>query len=267
MNTAKYLVQTDSKITLADFKTDDTDGLDKKQTLEKLADLRLDLNRLQQLLYAEGRHGLLVVLQGMDTSGKDGVCRHVMSAFNPQGVQITSFKVPTAEELSHDFLWRIHRAVPRLGMVGIFNRSQYEDVLVVRVESLVPAKEWHRRYELINDFEESLTNSGLEVLKFFLHISKEEQRTRLQDRLEDPTEYWKFNVADLKTRAKWDEYQAAYEDVLNRCSPKNAPWYIIPADKKWFRNLLISQILKERLEALKLEWPPLADDAKGLTIE
>ncbi|MCE5258057.1 MAG: polyphosphate kinase 2 family protein [Chloroflexi bacterium] len=267
MKTEDYLVVPGSAISLADFKTDDTAGHKKSEALARLEELRADLNTLQQLLYADGRYGLLVILQGMDTSGKDGVCRHVVNAFNPQGVQITSFKVPTSEELAHDFLWRIHKAIPRRGMVGIFNRSQYEDVLVVRVENLVPEKVWRKRYGLINDFEGCLCDNGITVVKFFLHISNDEQKTRLQDRLDDPTEYWKFNLADLKTRAKWDAYTAAYEDALNKCSTKRAPWYIIPADKKWFRDLLISQILKEKLTALNLEWPPLAEEAVGITIE
>jgi len=267
MKMEDYLVTPGAKISLTDYKTDDTADYKKADAIAELEELRADLNTLQQLLYAEGNHGLLVVLQGMDTSGKDGVCRRVASAFNPQGVQITSFKVPTSEELSHDFLWRIHKAAPRRGMIGIFNRSQYEDVLVVRVESLVPERVWKQRYELINDFEEALHDTGITVVKFFLHLSKDEQKARLEDRLTDPTECWKFNVADLKTRAKWDEYVSAYEDVLNKCSTKRAPWYIVPADKKWFRDLLVSRILKEKLTALELEWPPLAQEAVGITIE
>lgn len=266
MNTDNYLVKPGSTVSISDFRADDDGGYNKSQGQQKLEDLRADLNTLQQLLYADGSRGLLVILQGMDCSGKDGVCRHVVSAFNPQGVQITSFKVPTPEELAHDFLWRIHKAAPRKGMVGIFNRSQYEDVLVVRVEQLVPEKVWRKRYEMINQFEELLYENGIVIVKFFLLLSREEQRLRLQDRLEDPTEYWKFNVSDLKTRAKWDEYEKAYEDALNLCSTKHAPWYVIPSDRKWFRDLLISQILKERLTNLHLEWPPLQEEAKGITI-
>lgn len=267
MNTEKYLVKPGSKVSISDYQPDDDGGYKKSEGQEKLEELRADLNTFQQLLYADGSHGLLVILQGMDCSGKDGVCRHVVSAFNPQGVQITSFKVPTPEELAHDVLWRIHKAAPRKGMIGIFNRSQYEDVLVVRVDNLVPEKVWSKRYQMFNQFEEILYEHGIVIVKCFLHISKEEQRLRLQDRLEDPTEYWKFNVSDLKTRAKWGEYEKAYEDALNLCSTKHAPWYVIPADRKWFRNLLISQILKEKLTSLNLEWPPLEEEAKGITVE
>ncbi|MHB1356289.1 MAG: polyphosphate kinase 2 family protein [Anaerolineae bacterium] len=266
MRTEKYLVKPGSKIKLADYKPDDTADYDKDTAVTELQDLRVDLNPLQQLLYASGKYGMLVILQGMDTSGKDGVCRHVVSAFNPQGVQITSFKAPTEEELAHDFMWRIHKAVPRRGMVGIFNRSHYEDVLVVRVENLVPEAVWRKRYKIINDFESCLVDYNIVVVKFCLHLSKEEQRRRLADRLVDPTEYWKFKTADLKARAKWDGYMQAYEDTLSECSTKQAPWYIIPADKKWFRNLLISQILKEKLSGLKMEWPPLEEAARGITV-
>lgn len=266
MRTEKYLVKPGSKIKLADYKPDDTADYDKSTAVTELEELRADLNPLQQQLYASGKYGMLVVLQGMDTSGKDGICRNVVSAFNPQGVQITSFKAPTEEELAHDFMWRIHKAVPRRGMVGIFNRSHYEDVLVVRVESIVPEAVWRKRYDIINDFESCLVDNKIVVIKFFLHLSKEEQRRRLADRLADPTEYWKFRAADLKARAKWDDYMQAYEDALNECSTKQAPWYIIPADRKWFRNLLISQILKEKLGSLKMDWPPLEEAAKGIKI-
>ena len=266
MRTEKYLVKPGSKITLADYKPGDTADYDKSSGLAELEGLRADLNPLQQLLYASGKYGMLIVLQGMDTSGKDGICRHVVSAFNPQGVQITSFKVPTEEEIAHDFMWRIHKAVPRRGTVGIFNRSHYEDVLVVRVENIVPEAVWRKRYEIINDFESCLVGNKVIVVKFYLHLSKEEQRRRLADRLADPTEYWKFRASDLQARAKWDDYMLAYEDALNECSTKQAPWYLIPADKKWYRDLLISHILKEKLSSLKLEWPPLEEAAKGITL-
>jgi PPK2 family polyphosphate:nucleotide phosphotransferase len=262
----RYWVKPGNKISLADYDPADTHGLKKQEAQEELAALQAKLNELQTLLYATEKYSLLIVLQGMDTGGKDGVIKHVIGAFNPQGCQVTNFKVPTSEELAHDFLWRIHKATPRKGMVGIFNRSHYEDVLVVRVEELVPESVWKKRYAAINAWEQLLADSGTVIVKFFLHISKEEQRRRLEDRLHDPTEQWKFRVGDLKAREKWDAYMAAYEDALNKCSTEYAPWYIIPADKKWFRNLLVSRILVETLSALKLEWPPLEPEAEGITI-
>ena len=210
---------------------------------------------LQQRLYAEGKRALLIILQGMDTSGKDGTVRHVLSGVNPQGCRVTSFKAPTAEELAHDFLWRIHRAVPAKGEIGVFNRSQYEEVLIVRVHELAPADVWSTRYEQINGFEQTLTAAGVTILKFFLHISKAEQRDRLQARLEDKTKNWKFNPGDLAERKLWPDYQHAYEDALCRCSTKAAPWFIIPANKKWFRNLAVSSIIRETLEEMHPRFP------------
>jgi PPK2 family polyphosphate:nucleotide phosphotransferase len=262
----RFRVEPGTRVSLDRHDPADTGGLTKKQALEELDERRERLKELQELLYATRRYALLVILQGTDTSGKDGAIKHVMSAFNPQGVQVTSFKTPTPEEQAHDFLWRVHRAVPPKGMVGIFNRSQYEDVLIVRVEELVPRKVWERRYEAINHFEELLAQSGVVICKFFLHISKEEQRERLLDRLKERDSHWKFRPEDLAARAKWEEYQAAYEDALSRCSTDHAPWHIIPADKKWYRNLAISQVLEEKLAALNLEWPPLQPEAKGLII-
>jgi len=263
----QFRVKPGEKVSLADHDPADTGGVTKKQASEMVAELQGRLNELQELLYATEKYGLLVVLQGMDTSGKDGVIKHVVGTFNPQGCQVTAFKVPSSEELAHDFLWRIHKAIPGRGQVGIFNRSHYEDVLVVRVEGLVPEPVWRERYEAISEFEEALAESGVVVVKFFLHISKKEQRKRLEERLADRREYWKFRLGDLKARAKWDEYMAAYEDALNRCSTEHAPWYIIPADRKWYRNLVISQILAETLEALDMEWPPLEPGAEGIKIE
>lgn len=262
----KYRIRPGTRVSLAEYDPRENGGLSKKEGQAALVPLKGRLNELQQLLYATEKYALLVVLQGMDTSGKDGVIKHVVGAFNPQGCQVTGFKVPTPEELAHDFLWRIHKATPRRGMVGIFNRSHYEDVLVVRVEELVPKVVWSKRYEAINEFEESLAESGVVILKFFLHISKEEQRARLMERLQDPRDHWKFRVGDLDARAKWDDYMAAYEDALSKCSTSHAPWYIIPADRKWYRNLVISQILVEELSSLDMEWPPLEPDAEGIEI-
>ena len=243
------------------------EDLRKRQGRKLLAELQPGLNELQELLYANGKHSLLIVLQGVDTSGKDGAIKHVVRAFNPQGTHITSFKAPTSVELAHDYLWRVHRVVPRKGMVGIFNRSHYEDVLIVRVENLVPPEVWQKRYEHINAFEKLLADNGTIILKFCLHISHEEQHKRLSKRLADPTSHWKFDIADITARNKWDEYIEEYEAALERCNTPHAPWYIIPADKKWYRNLVISRILKDRLQELDMDWPPLKEAWQGLTIE
>jgi PPK2 family polyphosphate:nucleotide phosphotransferase len=263
----RFAVDPGDRVTLETHDPAETNGVKKAEGGEMLAALQGRLNELQELLYATEKYGLLVVLQGMDTSGKDGVISHAMGAFNPQGCEVTAFKVPTSEELAHDFLWRIHKAVPHRGQVGIFNRSHYEDVLVVRVENLVPEAVWRQRYEAINQFERVLTENGVLVAKFFLHISKEAQRRRLEDRLRSPSEHWKFRLGDLNSRAKWDDYMAAYEDALSECSTSYAPWYIIPADRKWYRNLVISQILEETLGELDMQWPPLEPGAEGVQIE
>lgn len=213
------------------------------------------LKKLQYTMYAERAHSLLIVLQGIDAAGKDGVCRHVIDAMNPQGCVVTGFKQPTPEERSHDFLWRIHRHVPELGKVAIFNRSHYEDVLVVRVHKLAPKEVWSRRYDHINAFESLLTDSGTTILKFFLWISKDEQLARFKQRLEDPARQWKISDSDYKEREYWDDYIAAYEDMLERCSTEKAPWYVIPSNHKWFRNLAVSQIVCRALEDMKLQMP------------
>jgi PPK2 family polyphosphate:nucleotide phosphotransferase len=217
-------------------------------------------------LYAEDKRALLLVLQGMDTAGKDGTIRSVMSGINPQSCQIVSFKQPSAEELDHDFLWRIHKAVPRHGQIGIFNRSQYEDVLVVRVHKLVPESEWKSRYDRINEFEELLTEGGLTIVKCYLHISKEEQRERLQARLDDPHKRWKFSHGDIEERKLWDDYQQAYEDALTKCNSKHAPWHIIPADRKWYRNLVVSQLLVDTLERMDPQYPPAAEGLDSVVV-
>ena len=213
------------------------------------------LTDLQDRLWAEDRHAVLVVLQGMDAAGKDGTIRHVMGAFNPQGCSVSSFKVPTPIELAHDYLWRVHQRVPARGEIGVFNRSHYEDVLIVRVESLVPRAAWSRRYAEINAFERTLAQSGTTILKFFLHIDRAEQRERFEARLTDPTKSWKFRLADLEVRQRWDDYMAAYEEALSRCSTDVAPWYVIPANKKWFRNLAVAEILADTLEELNPQYP------------
>ena len=217
-------------------------------------------------LYAEDRRALLVILQGFDASGKDGTIRCVMSGVNPQSCQVTPFKQPSAEELDHDFLWRIHRSVPRRGEVGIFNRSHYEDVLVVRVHNLVPESEWRTRYDRINEFEELLVEGGMTILKFFLQISKDEQRQRLQERLVNPFKRWKFSLHDLDERKLWDDYQRAYEDALTKCNTKHAPWHIVPADRNWYRNLVVSQTVRETLERMDPKMPPDQEGLEGIVI-
>lgn len=234
------------------------------QRIRKNARIMADLARR---LYAEDRHAILLVLQGMDTSGKDGTIRTIMRGINPQSCQVVSFKVPSAEELDHDFLWRIHHRVPRLGNIGIFNRSHYEDVLVVRVHGLVAEEVWSRRYDQINAFERILTENRTVILKCFLHISRDEQRKRLQARIDQVEDHWKFNPQDLKERRRWDEYQAAYEAALTRCNTEHAPWHIVPADKKWYRNLLVSNLLRQTLERLDPQFPPANVDFQSLVVE
>ena len=253
----KYLVAPDSKVNLRKHDPADTSAFEggKKESKKELAGLNRELEALQEMLFAEHRHRLLVVLQGMDTSGKDGVIRHVFEGVNPQGVRVAGFKVPTPVELDHDYLWRVHARTPGRGEMVIFNRSHYEDVLVVRVHALVPQKVWSRRYEHINAFEKTLADEGTTILKFFLHISPEEQAERLRARLEDPTKHWKYNPGDLEERRLWADYTRAYEDVLSKTSTHAAPWYIIPSDKKWYRNWVIASILVETLQGLKMSYP------------
>jgi PPK2 family polyphosphate:nucleotide phosphotransferase len=238
----------------------------KRDTREALPALGSRLAELQDRLYAESGQALLVVLQAMDAGGKDGTVKHVFKGVNPQGVQVTSFKVPTPEELAHDFLWRVHANVPRHGYIGIFNRSHYEDVLVARVHELVPESVWRARYGHINHFEELLHDAGVRIVKLCLHISREEQAERLQARLDDPTKRWKFNPGDLAERKRWDDYRHAYEEAIAQTSTKHAPWYVIPADRKWFRNWAVSRIVIETLEAMDPQYPPPAEDLDGITV-
>lgn len=220
-----------------------------------------EIDRLQDLLYAEGRRALLVVLQGTDTSGKDGTIRDVFNATGPLGVRVTAFKAPSEEERAHDYLWRVHQACPGRGIVGIFNRSHYEDVLVAKVRNLAPAEEIERRYDQINAFEKMLSENGTTILKFMLHISREEQGERLRARLEEPNKRWKFNPSDLDDRQHWDDFQAAYEVAVSRCSTEWAPWYVIPADRKWVRSAAVAAIVRETLAGMDPkprmpEWDP-----------
>ncbi len=228
--------------------------------------LRKELAKLQNRFYAEGKAKLLVVLQAMDAGGKDGTIRRVFQGVNPQGVRVTSFKAPTAEELAHDYLWRIHQAVPGKGMIGVFNRSHYEDVLVVRVENLVKESVWSRRYEQINQFERLLTDTGTILLKFYLHISKEEQAKRFKERLEDPEKNWKFSLDDLKKREKWEAYMAAYQDALNRCTTAWAPWHVIPADNNWYRNLAVARAIVGAIRQHDPKFPVPKEDFSKVEI-
>lgn len=238
-------------IKLADFDPGEHAGLKRPEAEEKTARCIEELVELQELLYAVRSQSVLIVLQGRDTSGKDGVIRHVAGPLNSQGCKVASFKGPTEEELAHDFLWRVHAHTPHAGEITIFNRSHYEDVLVVRVHELVTAKIWRGRYEHINAFERLLADSATIILKFYLHISKDEQEQRLLKREKDPIKSWKLSVNDWKERERWDDYTAAYEDVLNRCSTKHSPWFIVPADKKWFRDLAVAETLRDALAPFK----------------
>ena len=225
------------------------------------------LSELQSLMYAENKHSLLIILQAMDAGGKDGTIRHVMEAWNPQGCRVESFKVPTQEELAHDFLWRIHKVTPRRGQITVFNRSQYEDVLVVRGHSLVPEDVWSKRYNDINTFERQLANSGTTIVKFFLHIDKGEQLERFGDRLGEPEKQWKISDSDYEEREYWGAYQEAYMDALSKCSFNYAPWYVIPANRKWFRNLAVSQILVETMQGLKMKFPEPSVDLAEIKLK
>jgi PPK2 family polyphosphate:nucleotide phosphotransferase len=265
----RYRVEPGSKVDLSKMNAGSTAGFkgNKKKAAERLLELNGRLEALQEALWAEHRHKVLVVLQGMDTSGKDGTIRHVFEGVNPLGVRVAAFKAPTEEELDHDFLWRVHPQVPGRGEMVIFNRSHYEDVLAARVRGFVPSEVWQPRYDQINDFERLLAETGTVVLKFFLYIDKDEQKERLQARLDDPTKQWKFRSGDLDDRHLWDEYTQAYEEALSRTSQKHAPWYVVPSNKKWFRNLVVATILVRALEDLDIKVPEAAEDLKGITIE
>ena len=262
----KLLVKPGIKVKLAKWDPGDTLGWEKNRKMKaNLAKTLEKLDALQYLLYAEHKRALLIVLQGLDAGGKDGTIRHVMSGVNPQGCRVTSFKEPSAEEASHDFLWRIHKAVPPIGDIGIFNRSHYEDVLVARVHDLVPRDVWSRRYDQINQFERVLYENNVKILKFFLHISK--QKKRFEQRIHDKNRQWKISESDFIERKYWDEYTRAYEDALTKCTAPEAPWYIIPANKKWFRNLTVSHIVVEALEEMQMKFPPPSVDVKKLKLQ
>jgi PPK2 family polyphosphate:nucleotide phosphotransferase len=264
----RYRVKLNGKFRLADINPDDTSLFEggKKQGKEALRELNLQLEGLQDLLFAESRHRVLIVLQGMDTSGKDGTIRWVFDSIDPLGVRVASFKVPTAEELAHDYLWRVHKQVPGNGELVIFNRSHYEDVLVVRVHDIVPKKVWSKRYDQINDFERLLSENGTTIVKFFLHISKDEQKARLEERLANREKHWKFNLGDLEERKLWDDYQRAYEDAIRKTSTEWAPWHVIPANAKWYRNWVISKIIVDKLASLGMKTPE-PQNLEGVVVE
>jgi len=237
----------------------ETGGLTKEEAKARTKALNKRLEDLQELLYAEGKHKILVVLQAMDAGGKDGTIRKVFEHVNPQGVKVASFKKPTSQELAHDYLWRIHRHTPGTGEIMIFNRSHYEDVLVVRVWDIVPQDRWTKRFDHIINWEQMLADEGTTIIKFYLHIDKAEQKARLQARLDDPNKHWKFDIGDLDQRAKWDDYMAAFEDALSRTSTADSPWYVIPANNKWYRDLAVTSIVVEALEGLNMSYPESTD--------
>jgi PPK2 family polyphosphate:nucleotide phosphotransferase len=254
------------RVRLKNFDPKFSGDWDKEAARAEATKLCQRIGELQELLNANASHSLIILLQGMDTSGKDGSAKRVLEFVNPAGVETTSFKAPSAEELAHDFLWRIHNAVPRYGNIGVFNRSHYEDVLIVRVLKMQPEKVWRARYDQINAFEKHLAENRVILLKFFLHISKQEQAERLQSRLDNPHKNWKFEPADLTMRAKWNDFQKAYEDALNQCSTPWAPWHIIPAERKWHRDYFIAKTVVTALENLKLKWPKPKEDLAKIKI-
>ncbi len=274
MNAKKMLVPSGKKIDLSDYDPADTDGFsDKEAAKGKLA---ADIDRLaeyQNILYAQNKYAVLIIFQAMDAAGKDSTIKHVMSGVNPQGCQVFSFQSPSSEELDHDYLWRIHKSLPERGRIGIFNRSHYEETLVVRVHPELLAaqassttdnkKIWQQRFQEINDFERYLTNNGTVIIKFFLHVSKAEQKQRFLERIDSPAKHWKFSAADLKEREYWDDYQAAYTDVFNHTSTESAPWYIIPADRKWYTRLAVADIICSHLEKLDLAYPTLSAEQEA----
>jgi PPK2 family polyphosphate:nucleotide phosphotransferase len=260
-------VRPGTRVKLANVDPAATHGHTKESAAAELEAGLARLTDLQDRIWAEGKRRVLVVLQGIDAAGKDGTLRHVMGALNPQGCPVTGFKVPSAEELAHDYLWRAHKRTPGSGEIAVFNRSYFEDVLIVRVHDIVPKAVWSRRYDQINAFERILVEEGTTIVKFFLHIDRDEQRERLQARLDDPTKRWKFRLGDLEERKRWDDYIAAYEDVLSRCSTTEAPWYVIPSNRKWFRNLAVADILAATLDDLNPRYPEPVEDLTGVVVE
>jgi PPK2 family polyphosphate:nucleotide phosphotransferase len=256
-----------SKVDLGDFDAGATFGREKDAAEAELDKVLARLEDLQARLWAEAKHRVLVVMQGIDAAGKDGTIRVIAGAFNPQGTPVTSFKVPSPAELAHDYLWRVHRQVPGKGEIGIFNRSHYEEVLVVRVHELVPEERWRKRYGHIRDFERMLTDEGVTIVKFFLAIDKDEQRARFQERVDDPAKRWKFSFGDLEERKRWDDYRAAFEEMLEETSTPYAPWYLVPGNRNWLRNLAVGEILADTLDDLEPAYPPAEEGAEGVKVE
>jgi len=265
----QYKVKPGDNVKLSEWDPNDQGDFKggKQEGLAEIAKLDKELDGLQELLYAEHKHKVLIVLQAMDAGGKDGTISHIFEGVNPQGVRVASFKVPTPIELDHDYLWRIHAATPANGEITIFNRSHYEDVLAVRVHNLVPPKVWKMRFDQINDFERTLADNGTTILKFYLNIDKDEQKKRLQARLDDPTKHWKFRLGDLDERKLWSDYMQAYEDVLSKTSTEDAPWFIVPANRKWMRDLVISSVLVDALKSLKMKFPESEEKLDGVVVE
>jgi PPK2 family polyphosphate:nucleotide phosphotransferase len=265
----RYRVKPGSRVDLSEWDPNDKSAFpgDKEEGRKWLLELNRRLEERQELLYAEHKHKVLIVLQAMDTGGKDGTIRHVFEGVNPQGVRVAGFKVPTPEELAHDYLWRVHKQAPGKGEIVIFNRSHYEDVLVVRVHSLVGQEVWSKRYDHINDFERMLADEGTTILKFFLHIDLDEQRERFQARLDEPHKRWKFNPGDLEERKLWPQYMSAYEDAIAKTSTDWAPWYIVPANRKWYRNLVVGTVITETLDGLDMRYPEPDFDPAEVKIE
>lgn len=265
----RYKVKPGTEVDLIQWEPNDKSAfpISKKEGRKRLLELNIELEALQEMLYAEHKQKLLVVLQAMDTGGKDGTIRHVFEGVNPSGVRVASFKVPTKEELDHDYLWRVHKQTPRRGEIVIFNRSHYEDVLVVRVHNLVPKKVWGKRYTHINEFERLLYEEGTTIIKFFLHIDKDEQKSRLLARLQNPDKRWKFSPGDIEERKLWPEYQKAYEETISRTSTDWAPWYIIPSNRKWLRNLVIATVVNETLKNLNMKYPQPIENLDHIEIE
>jgi PPK2 family polyphosphate:nucleotide phosphotransferase len=264
----RYRVAPGTTVDLTDHDPGDRSGFegDKEAARARKKHLRDELADLQRVLWAGGRHKVLIVLQAMDTGGKDGTIRSVFRGVNPQGVRVANFKVPTEEELAHDYLWRVHDHTPATGGITVFNRSHYEDVLVVRVLGLVPEERWRPRYRHIREFERLLVEEGTTVLKFYLHIDKETQRERLQARLDDPAKHWKFNTGDLKTRDRWDDYMAAYAEAISETSTAGAPWYVVPANREWYRNLVVAEVVTGTLRSLDLRYPEAGEDLSGVVV-
>ena len=261
-----YRVRPGNHLDLSQHATNDVGGLTKDSAAAHTDEFHLKLQTQQEQLFAQNQHRLLIVVQAMDTGGKDGLIKSLLSSVNPQGIRLATFKAPSTVELAHDFLWRVHSEVPGNGELVIFNRSHYEDVLIVRVHELVPEQRWRARYDHIRHFERMLADEGTTIIKFFLHISKDEQKARLEARLADPNKHWKFNRADLDERKHWDDYTRAYQDALAETSSDHAPWYIVPADRKWFRDLVVASVVTETLDGLGLAYPP-GEDLSGVVVD